>query len=70
MAELKITVRLNGPYLIEGPFDLVDQDGNAFTVPDGQRAVLCRCGRSDTKPFCNGNHRKQEPTFDAPTKAV
>ena len=70
MADVKITIRLDGPYMVEGPLDLVDQDGNAFTVPDGQKAFLCRCGRSDTKPFCNGNHRNQQPPFDAPTRAV
>ena len=70
MADVKITVRLNGPYLVQGPLELVDQDGNPFTVPEGQVIAICRCGRSDTKPFCNGNHRNQEPLFDAPTRAV
>ncbi len=70
MADVKIEVRLNGPYIVTGPIDLVDQEGKLFKVADGQRAVLCRCGRSETKPFCNGNHRNQQPTFDAPTRAV
>ena len=70
MADVKITVALNGPYLVEGPIELVDPDGNHFTVQEGQRIAICRCGRSDSKPFCNGNHRNQEPFFDAPTKAV
>ena len=69
MADVKVTVRLNGPYIIEGPVELVDQEGNTFTVPGGDRAVLCRCGRSATKPFCNGDHRNQQPEFDAPTTA-
>ena len=70
MADVKITVRLNGPLLVDGPIAIVDQDGNPFTVQEGQVVAICRCGRSDTKPFCNGNHRNQEPTFDAPTRAV
>jgi CDGSH-type Zn-finger protein len=70
MADVKITIRLNGPYIIEGPVDLVDQDGNAFTVPGGGTAVLCRCGRSANKPFCNGAHRNEQPEFDAPTRAT
>ncbi len=32
MSDVKITVRQNGPYLVKGPIDLVDADGNAFRV--------------------------------------
>ena len=41
----KITPYRDGPYLIRGPFTLVDQDGNEIEV---RRKViaLCRCGRS------------------------
>jgi CDGSH-type Zn-finger protein len=67
MADSKVTVRLNGPYIVEGPIELVDQDGNAFTV-EGERFVLCRCGQSENKPFCDASHRNKI-TFDAPTKA-
>ncbi len=69
MAEVKITVRLNGPYMVEGPFELVDQEGNAFTVEEGKRIALCRCGQSDNKPFCDASHRNKTPAFDAPTTA-
>jgi CDGSH-type Zn-finger protein len=67
MAGVKIEVRLNGPNRIQGPFDLVDQDGKAFKVPEGQWVSLCRCGASSNKPFCDGSHRTCG--FDAPTKA-
>ena len=70
MADTKITVRLNGSLWIEGPFDLLDQDGNAFSIPEGERVSLCRCGRSNTKPFCDLTHRNEEPIFDAPTRAT
>jgi CDGSH-type Zn-finger protein len=33
----------NGPYLIE--------------LKDGTKVALCRCGQSDKKPFCDGQHR-------------
>jgi CDGSH-type Zn-finger protein len=69
MADTKVTVRLNGPYRVEGPFTLVDQDGNKFTLPEGQWVSLCRCGLSDKKPFCDGSHRNKTPNFDAPTRA-
>ena len=52
---VKITIRNNGPYLVEGDFTLVDADGNE--VPLVKRA-LCRCGGSTMKPFCDGTHSK------------
>jgi CDGSH-type Zn-finger protein len=35
----------------------VDVEGNEFTV-QGEAIVLCRCGHSSNKPFCDGTHRK------------
>lgn len=67
---MKVTVRLNGPYWLEGPIELVDQQGNYFAVQEGERLALCRCGRSDNKPFCDSSHGKKTPAFDAPTTAV
>ena len=52
---IKITVKDNGPYLIDGEFQLVDAQGNE--IPATKRA-LCRCGGSTTKPFCDGTHSK------------
>jgi CDGSH-type Zn-finger protein len=51
----KITIRDNGPYVVEGEFELVDQQGNK--IPATKKA-LCRCGGSTTKPFCDGTHSK------------
>ena len=70
MADVDITVRLDGPYRVQGPFTLSDQDGTEFKIPEGQWVSLCRCGKSDTKPFCDASHRNKEPAFDAPTRAV
>jgi CDGSH-type Zn-finger protein len=50
-----ITIRENGPYVVEGEFKLVDAQGNE--VPLKKRA-LCRCGGSTTKPFCDGTHSR------------
>ena len=54
-----IKVRDNGPYLVSGPLKVIDVDGNEFQLP-GETFVLCRCGHSSTKPFCDGTHRKVE----------
>jgi CDGSH-type Zn-finger protein len=52
---ITITIRDNGPLLVDGEFRLVDAQGNE--VPIVKRA-LCRCGGSTTKPFCDGTHSK------------
>ena len=67
MADTKIEVRSNGPYRITGPIEIVDQDGNAFSLPEGQWVSLCRCGQSKNKPFCDVSHR--DTGFQADTKA-
>jgi CDGSH-type Zn-finger protein len=56
--EVVITVRANGPYKVEGPVRIVDSDGNEFVAPEGRGVVLCRCGQSRTKPFCDKSHRE------------
>jgi CDGSH-type Zn-finger protein len=62
---LTIKVRLNGPYAIDttsGDFRLVDHDGNEIPIPPlppgKTNVVLCRCGASTKKPFCDGTHSK------------
>lgn len=54
--ETRITPYRNGPYLVRGPFVLVDQDGREI---ESKRAVvaLCRCGKSRLRPFCDGTHK-------------
>jgi CDGSH-type Zn-finger protein len=56
MPDVKITVRKNGPYVVSGPVELKDADGNSYPVKDVM--ALCRCGASTTKPFCDGTHSK------------
>jgi CDGSH-type Zn-finger protein len=52
----KITPYRNGPYLVRGPFAIVDQGGNEIETK--RRVVaLCRCGRSQIRPFCDGTHK-------------
>ena len=59
---IKITIRQNGPYRIEGDLadiQMVDHEGKAVPLPEGKPWVsLCRCGASTNKPFCDGTHSK------------
>jgi len=57
LPEMRITVRPNGPYRVFGGIPLYDDDGNQFEVPPGDWYVLCRCGHSETKPFCDASHK-------------
>ena len=55
-AEVVIKVRDDGPLKVTGPVRLIDVDGTEFPLPDGA-LVLCRCGLSEEKPFCDRSHR-------------
>jgi CDGSH-type Zn-finger protein len=58
VSDVTITVRANGPYKIVGPVAIVDPEGRLFELPPGEAIVLCRCGRSQNKPFCDASHKR------------
>ena len=58
MTDVEIKVRDDGPYKVTGPVRIVDAQGGVFEVEEGRSIVLCRCGRSQTKPFCDKSHRE------------
>ena len=66
MAEVTIEARPNGPYIVSGPIELRDTNGNILATQT--RTVLCRCGASTKKPFCDGTHSKIG--FQAAAEAV
>jgi len=56
---IRIKVRENGPYKVEAPeggVTLVDADGREYDLAGQKDFVLCRCGASQTKPFCDRSH--------------
>ena len=55
---VKVTIRPNVPYLVEGDVELVDVNGNPVDTTGKPRIALCRCGASVNKPFCDGTHSK------------
>lgn len=51
-----ITPYRDGPLLVRGDFRVQDQDGNEIEA--GRETIaLCRCGKSRTRPFCDGSHK-------------
>ena len=43
MTEVRIQVKDNGPFLVQGDVSIKDADGNSFDA-DGKEIALCRCG--------------------------
>ena len=46
----------NGPYQVKGPVRVVDHAGKEYELGPGRTQILCRCGHSRDKPFCDGSH--------------
>jgi CDGSH-type Zn-finger protein len=54
--EVTITAYEDGPLLVRGPVTFRTQDGDVIDA--GRETVaLCRCGKSGSKPFCDGTHK-------------
>lgn len=53
---LKARVLANGPVLLEGPYQLIDGQGEVCL--DATSGFLCRCGASENKPWCDGAHNR------------
>jgi CDGSH-type Zn-finger protein len=51
-----VTILEDGPYEITGPIELADEQGQPVKIDPGETCYLCRCGASETKPFCDGTH--------------
>lgn len=58
MADVKITLKPNGPALVEGKIEIINSSGDVVPVDPNKPAIaLCRCGHSANKPFCDGSHK-------------
>ena len=59
---VRITPTLDGPNMVTGDIELVWPSGDRIdTRAEADKAgaiYLCRCGRSQSKPFCDGTHEK------------
>lgn len=55
-AAASVKVMPDGPVVISGNFNL-EYGTTKKQIKDGMTSI-CRCGRSDNMPFCDGKHRK------------
>jgi CDGSH-type Zn-finger protein len=62
----RITVYPDGPLIVRGEFVLEDLDEGQ--LPTGRLIALCRCGRSATKPLCDGSHKIARSNRAAPNQ--
>lgn len=70
--EPAVEVSKDGPYRVTGGIPLVDGSGEDEPRNQGASAehyALCRCGRSQNKPFCSGMHWYVGFTDPAPDPA-
>jgi CDGSH-type Zn-finger protein/uncharacterized Fe-S cluster protein YjdI len=59
---IEVHLRENGPILVIGNLQLESSDGSHSMLCSGQ-TWFCRCGKSESKPFCDGAHK--EAGFEA-----
>lgn len=57
-----VTPRPNGPLVVVGRFEI--ESGTGRAIDRVEKAVFCRCGNSQNKPFCDGSHKRVG--FEAP----
>ena len=57
MSAVRLTPLPDGPIEVTGPVEIARQDGEPIESP-APTVYLCRCGRSATKPFCDGSHAR------------
>ncbi|WP_128374446.1 CDGSH iron-sulfur domain-containing protein [Streptomyces cavernae] len=54
----RVTVDRDGPLLVEGPVEIVREDGTVVTSRRFQVAI-CTCRRSRIHPWCDTSHRRR-----------
>ncbi|MFF8729117.1 CDGSH iron-sulfur domain-containing protein [Streptomyces sp. NPDC015171] len=55
----RVRVQREGPLLIEGPVEVVGENGEV-TVSERFTVAVCTCRRSRTFPWCDTSHRRRD----------
>lgn len=58
---LRLKVMDDGALQLRGDLSqirVVDGEGNLFNFGERRTVLLCRCGQSQNKPFCDSSHRR------------
>lgn len=69
MSDAKVSLRENGPILVEGPVTLCDHHGNTIDTGGKDKFFLCRCGQTANGPFCDGSHKAADFKADDSPKS-
>ncbi|MEV7194538.1 CDGSH iron-sulfur domain-containing protein [Streptomyces sp. NPDC093510] len=59
----RVTVDREGPLLVEGPVEVVGDDGTV-SVSRRFQVAICTCRRSRTYPWCDTSHRRRVKQTD------
>ncbi|MGQ4726417.1 MULTISPECIES: CDGSH iron-sulfur domain-containing protein [Streptomyces] len=59
-----MVVNREGPILVEGPVEVVGDDGTT-TRSDRFVVAICTCRRSRAYPWCDTSHRRRRPAGPA-----
>ncbi|MGA6172603.1 CDGSH iron-sulfur domain-containing protein [Streptomyces sp. NPDC012600] len=54
----RLTLGAEGPLLVEGPVEVVGDDGTLYTSRRFT-AAICTCRRTRTYPWCDTSHRRR-----------
>ncbi|MEV7059556.1 CDGSH iron-sulfur domain-containing protein [Streptomyces microflavus] len=54
----RVTLGAEGPLLVEGPVEVVGDDGTLYTSRRFT-AAICTCRRTRTYPWCDTSHRRR-----------
>jgi len=55
---LHVRPQRNGPLVVSGAIEILS--GTGRTILKAETALLCRCGQSGNKPYCDGSHAAAE----------
>jgi len=62
LTDISVTIVKDGPYVVKNVSLAADFNGANASE---EEYILCRCGKSKNKPFCDGSHHDEKWRDDA-----